>query len=150
MQTLQQQQAPLTEQIQALRNQRDEATQQLGALRGSQPQDLLRLRNEVGLLRQQTNALTQQLSEIRRGLEADYLQSNPTIKPIPCVRFGSYIDAVGNAVSSKADQATFEFENPSASLHSKEAQVLVECHCEQFCAQLVNNFMLFPLGVFHY
>ena len=34
----------------------------------------------------------------------------------PTVRFGSYIDAVGKFVSGKADQATFEFENPSASL----------------------------------
>jgi hypothetical protein len=34
----------------------------------------------------------------------------------PTVRFGSYIDAVGNAVSGKTNQATFEFENPSASL----------------------------------
>ena len=37
-------------------------------------------------------------------------------KETPTVRFGSYIDAVGNAVSVKANQATFEFENPSASL----------------------------------
>jgi hypothetical protein len=37
-------------------------------------------------------------------------------KQIPTVRFGSYIDAAGNAVSGKANQATFEFENPSASL----------------------------------
>ena len=37
-------------------------------------------------------------------------------KETPTVRFGSYIDAVGNAVSGKANQATFEFENPSASL----------------------------------
>jgi RNA polymerase sigma factor (sigma-70 family) len=116
MQTLQQQQAPLTEQILALRNQLQEAAQQLGALRASQPQDLLRLRNEVGLLRQERNALAQQLSEVRRGLEANFSQSNPTINPIPGVRFGSYIDAAGNAVSGKADQATFEFENPSASL----------------------------------
>jgi hypothetical protein len=34
----------------------------------------------------------------------------------PTVRFGSYIDAAGNAVSGKSHQATFEFENPSASL----------------------------------
>lgn len=32
------------------------------------------------------------------------------------VRFGSYIDAAGNAVSGKANQATFDFENPSTSL----------------------------------
>ncbi len=37
-------------------------------------------------------------------------------KETPTVRFGSYIDAAGNAVSGKANQATFEFENPSASL----------------------------------
>lgn len=36
--------------------------------------------------------------------------------PIPVVRFGSYIDAAGNAVSGKSNQATFEFENPSSSL----------------------------------
>ena len=34
----------------------------------------------------------------------------------PTVRFGSYIDAAGNAVSGKSHQATFEFENPSTSL----------------------------------
>ncbi len=39
-----------------------------------------------------------------------------TPKETPTVRFGSYIDSVGNAVSGKANQATFEFENPSASL----------------------------------
>ena len=37
-------------------------------------------------------------------------------KQTPTVRFGSYIDAAGNAVSGKSHQATFEFENPSASL----------------------------------
>ena len=37
-------------------------------------------------------------------------------KETPTVRFGSYIDAAGNAVSGKSHQATFEFENPSASL----------------------------------
>jgi len=36
-------------------------------------------------------------------------------KETPTVRFGSYIDAAGNAVSGKSHQATFEFENPSAS-----------------------------------
>ncbi len=84
IQSLQQQQAPLNEQIQALRGQRDEATQQLAALQASQPRDLLRLRNEVGLLRQQTNALAQQLSEIRHGIEANARQSNAAVKPIPC------------------------------------------------------------------
>jgi len=37
-------------------------------------------------------------------------------KETPTVRFGSYIDAAGNAVVGKSSQATFEFENPSASL----------------------------------
>ncbi len=37
-------------------------------------------------------------------------------KHTPTVRFGSYIDAAGNAVSGKSNQATFEFENPSPSL----------------------------------
>ncbi len=83
-QTLLQQQAPLNEQIQAMRDQRDDATQQLAALRASQPRDLLRLRNEVGLLRQETNALAQQLNEIRRGIEANARQSNLAVKPIPC------------------------------------------------------------------
>ncbi len=115
LQTLQRKQAGLTQQIQALRDERDEAAQQLGALRASQPQDLLRLRNEVGLLRQETNALAQQLSGIHRASEADDSQSNPTTT-IPDVRFGSYIDAAGNAVNGKAEQATLEFENPSASL----------------------------------
>ncbi|GEM_PF-4958616 len=36
--------------------------------------------------------------------------------PTPTVRFGGYIDAAGNAVSGKSHQATFEFENPSASM----------------------------------
>ena len=36
-------------------------------------------------------------------------------KQTPTVRFGSYIDAAGNRVSGKSHQATFEFENPSAS-----------------------------------
>lgn len=37
-------------------------------------------------------------------------------KETPTVRFGSYIDAAGNAVVGKSHQTTFEFENPSASL----------------------------------
>ena len=37
-------------------------------------------------------------------------------KETPTVRFGGYIDAVGNHVVGKASQATFEFDNPSASL----------------------------------
>jgi hypothetical protein len=37
-------------------------------------------------------------------------------KQTPTVRFGGYIDAAGNAVSDKSHQATFAFENPSASL----------------------------------
>ena len=37
-------------------------------------------------------------------------------KESPSVRFGSYIDAAGNRVTGKSQQATFEFENPSASL----------------------------------
>ena len=37
-------------------------------------------------------------------------------KQTPTVRFGSYIDAAGNVAVGKASQATFEFENPSASL----------------------------------
>lgn len=37
-------------------------------------------------------------------------------KQTPIVRFGGYIDAAGNRVSGKSHQATFEFENPSASL----------------------------------
>ena len=37
-------------------------------------------------------------------------------KQTPTVRFGTYIDAAGNRVSGKSHQATFEFENPSASL----------------------------------
>ena len=37
-------------------------------------------------------------------------------KQTPTVRFGSYIDAAGNRVVGKSHQATFEFENPSASV----------------------------------
>ena len=37
-------------------------------------------------------------------------------KETPTVRFRSYIDDVGNFVVGKSSQATFEFENPSASL----------------------------------
>jgi len=36
-------------------------------------------------------------------------------KEKPTARFGCYIDAAGNRVSGKSHQATFEFENPSAS-----------------------------------
>ena len=44
-------------------------------------------------------------------------KQTPTVsKQTQTVRFGSYIDAVGNRVSGKSHQATFEFENPSASL----------------------------------
>jgi len=55
--TLQQQQAPLTEQIQQLQSERDEATRQLASLRDENERlnrntgELLRLRGEVGLLR---------------------------------------------------------------------------------------------------
>src|SRR5687767_5069698 len=37
-------------------------------------------------------------------------------KQTPTVRFGSYVDAAGNRVVGKSSQATFELENPSASL----------------------------------
>jgi hypothetical protein len=37
-------------------------------------------------------------------------------KETPTVRFGGYIDAVGNHVVSRGSQATFALENPSASL----------------------------------
>jgi len=36
-------------------------------------------------------------------------------KETPTVRFGGYIDAVGNHVVGKASQATFELKNPSES-----------------------------------
>jgi RNA polymerase sigma factor (sigma-70 family) len=57
VETLQQQQAPLTEQIQQLQSERDEATQQLASLRDENERlnrntgELLRLRGEVSLLR---------------------------------------------------------------------------------------------------
>jgi RNA polymerase sigma factor (sigma-70 family) len=57
VETLQQQQAPLTEQIQQLRSERDETTRQLGYLRDENERlnrntgELLRLRGEVSLLR---------------------------------------------------------------------------------------------------
>jgi hypothetical protein len=82
-QTLQRQQAPLTEQIQELQHQREEAFRQLVSLQASQPLELLRLRNQVGLLRQQTNALAQQLNE-SRSKEPTAKQTDPAVKPIPC------------------------------------------------------------------
>ena len=54
---------------------------------------------------------------IGAGLMAAFVIGGSTSsKETPTVRFGSYIDAAGNAVSGKANQATFEYENPSASL----------------------------------
>ena len=47
---------------------------------------------------------------------ASVIGCSTSSKQTPTVRFGSYIDAAGNAVSGKSHQATFEFENPSASL----------------------------------
>ena len=81
--TLQRQQAPLTEQIQELQRQREEAAKQLVSLQATQPLELLRLRNQVGLLRQQTNALAQQLNE-SRSKEPNAKESDPAAKPIPC------------------------------------------------------------------
>jgi hypothetical protein len=49
-------------------------------------------------------------------LAAFVIGCSTSSKETPTVRFGSYIDAAGNAVSGKSHQATFEFENPSASL----------------------------------
>lgn len=63
MQTLQQQQAPLTQQIQQLQRERDEATHRLAALREDNERlnqnagELLKLRGEVGVLRQQVAKL---------------------------------------------------------------------------------------------
>ena len=49
-------------------------------------------------------------------LAAFVIGCSTSSKETPTVRFGGYIDAAGNAVSGKSSQATFEFENPSASL----------------------------------
>ena len=49
-------------------------------------------------------------------LAAFVIGCSTSSKQTPTVRFGSYIDAAGNAVAGKSSQATFEFENPSASL----------------------------------
>src|SRR3954467_13837912 len=54
---------------------------------------------------------------IGAGLMAAFvIGCSTSSKDTPTVRFGSYIDAAGNAASGNANQATFEFENPSASL----------------------------------
>ncbi len=61
VQRLQQQQAPLVEQLQQLQKERDDATNQLAGLLAENEQlnrntdELLKLRNEVGLLREQLN-----------------------------------------------------------------------------------------------
>ncbi|TAK90471.1 MAG: sigma-70 family RNA polymerase sigma factor [Verrucomicrobia bacterium] len=65
VQTLQQQQAPLTEQIQQLTRERDDATRQLAALREENERlnrnsaELLKLRGEVGVLRNAARASMQ-------------------------------------------------------------------------------------------
>jgi RNA polymerase sigma factor (sigma-70 family) len=71
VQTLREQQAPLSEQLQQLTRERDEATNRLARLSDasqagkSNSAELLRLRGEVGLLRQRTNDLGRQLQAAR-------------------------------------------------------------------------------------
>jgi len=67
VQALEQQQAPLTEQVQQLTRERDDATNRLALLADenlagkNNSTELLKLRGEVGLLRQRTNELGRQL-----------------------------------------------------------------------------------------
>ena len=56
------------------------------------------------------------LATIAATTLASVIGCSTSSKQTPTVRFGIYIDAAGNAVSGKSHQATFEFENPSASL----------------------------------
>jgi len=78
VQTLQQQQAPLGEQIQILSRAFEDATNQLAALRQDNERlnrnsaDLLRLRSEVGALHQQTNELAK-----LREKKAELRQTSP-------------------------------------------------------------------------
>ncbi|MGD0208213.1 MAG: RNA polymerase sigma factor [Verrucomicrobiota bacterium] len=77
VQALQQQEAPLAEQIQRLQHERDKATNRLAMLAGemaetkSNSTELLKLRGEVGVLRQQKNELGKRLESWRSAAAAN-------------------------------------------------------------------------------
>src|ERR1051326_9114056 len=83
---LQQQQAPLTDQVQQLQQERDEISNRLAALQTENQQlksaqksaDVLKLRGEVGKLRQQNAANEAQLKISPKGLNA--MMSDPAMK----------------------------------------------------------------------
>ena len=85
-QTLQQQQAPLDEQIQKLQRERDDATNRLAGLQAENEQlkpnetELLRLRGEVGVLRRQT-AETTTRSPLATAIEVG--RSNESVTNLP-------------------------------------------------------------------
>lgn len=94
-QTLQQQQAPLVEQNQVLRRERDEATNQLFALAdqttktGSDNNELLRLRGEVGVLRQQLTAQRAAIvKQPKAGTSADSASPDVTGQLVAAIEQG--------------------------------------------------------------
>jgi len=82
-QALQEQQAPLTEQIEQLQQERNTATNQLANLSAelerakSNNADLLKLRGEVSLLRRQTNQLAALLQTAEKKAATDPTANNP-------------------------------------------------------------------------
>ncbi len=132
VQTLQQQQGPLTEQIQHLQHERDEATRQLAALRNghqglsANDTELLRLRGQVGVLRQQNNELAKretsqvesqapaQIIEIVRAkdlyvrawLQAffAYAKAHEGQCPESCLQAASFLPESVREISQTADQ----------------------------------------------
>jgi hypothetical protein len=90
VQTLQQEQAPLTEQTLQLTRERDEATRQLATLGdeierlNGNTSELLRLRGETGVLRQQTNRLRRLVHALSAALSTtNTVQASPEQRSFP-------------------------------------------------------------------
>jgi RNA polymerase sigma factor (sigma-70 family) len=99
VQTLQQEQTPLAEQIQQLQRERDSATNQLAAMAdeistiAGDRAELLRLRSETGMLRQQTNRLGTLVRGLSKALSPTTMSAAPleqTNFPRSSWAFGGY------------------------------------------------------------
>lgn len=107
-QTLQQQQAPLAEQIQQLQTERDDATNRFAALLDDNQKmrrnnaELLKLRNETGILQQQTNRLGKQVESLSSALSRTDKSQAPigtTNYPRESWQFSGF-DSAENALKS--------------------------------------------------
>jgi len=115
IETLRQQQAPLSAQIQQLTGERDEATSQLAALRDEldrmnrNSRELLKLRGEVGVLRRQTNDAAEIKKENRR-LRETATKADPfdSLQPEQLLRAANWGTNSCGQIASRYSEAWLE------------------------------------------